>query len=59
MIRMKTCWLYSSSPYILSTVFVVCFQGGSSFVDLFSVLLCYAFVRVCLYVPCGHLLGKV
>ena len=19
---------------------------------------CYAFVRVCLYVPCGHLLGK-
>ena len=21
-------------------------------------LSCYAFVRVCLYVPCGHLLGK-
>ena len=20
--------------------------------------LCYAFVRVCLFVPCGHLLGK-
>ena len=20
---------------------------------------CYAFVRVCLFVPCGHLLGKV
>ena len=20
---------------------------------------CYAFVRLCLYVPCGHLLGKV
>ena len=19
---------------------------------------CYAFVRVCVYVPCGHLLGK-
>ena len=29
--------------------------------DLFCVFLCcvcYAFVRVCLYVPCGHLLGK-
>ena len=24
---------------------------------VFSVL-CYAFVRVCLYVPCGHLLEK-
>ena len=28
---------------------------------IFSVFLscvCYTFVRVCLYVPCGHLLGK-
>ena len=24
----------------------------------FSVCVCYAFVRVCLYVPCGHLVGK-
>ena len=23
-----------------------------------SFSVCYAFVRVCLYVPCGHLLGK-
>ena len=32
------------------------------FVDLLSGFflscVCYAFVRVCLYVPCGHLLGK-
>ena len=29
--------------------------------DLLSFFLscfCYAFVRACLYVPCGHLLGK-
>ena len=27
---------------------------------LWSILscVCYAFVQVCLYVPCGHLLGK-
>ena len=34
----------------------------SSFVDVlwffFLYCVCYAFVRVCLYVPCGHLLGK-
>ena len=37
------------------------FQGGTSFVDLLLFLLacvCYVFVRVCLYVLCGHLLGK-
>ena len=30
-------------------------------VDLLCFVLscvCYVFVRVCLYVPCGHLLGK-
>ena len=34
---------------------------GTSFVDLlyyFLACVCYAFVHVCLYVPCGHLLGK-
>ena len=34
---------------------------GTSFVDLLCFLLScvsYAFVRVCLYVPWGHLLGK-
>ena len=34
---------------------------GTSLVDLLCFFLssvCYAFVRVCLYVPCGHLLGK-
>ena len=33
----------------------------TSFVDLlwfFLSCVCYAFVCVCLYVPCGHLLGK-
>ena len=33
-----------------------------SFVDLscfFLSCVCYAFVRVCLFVPCGHLLGQV
>ena len=25
---------------------------------LFLSCVCYAFVRGCLYVPCGHLLGK-
>ena len=37
------------------------FQGGTSSVDLscfFLSCVCYAFVRVCLYVPCGHLLGS-
>ena len=32
------------------------FQGGTSFVD--QSFVCYAFVPVCLCVPCGHLLGK-
>ena len=37
------------------------FQGSTSFVDLLCFVLscvCYVFVRVCLYVLCGHLLGK-
>ena len=36
------------------------FQGGTSFVDILCFLscVCYAFVRVCLFVPCGNLLGK-
>ena len=38
------------------------FQGGTSFVDIlccfFLSCVCYAFVRVCSYVPCGHLLWK-
>ena len=37
------------------------FQIGISFVNLLCFFLscvCYAFVIVCLYVPCGHLLGK-
>ena len=27
-------------------------------VCVFLSCVCYAFVRVCLFVPCGHLLGK-
>ena len=32
------------------------FYCGSSMFSLSCV--CYAFVRVCIFVPCGHLLGK-
>ena len=43
-----------------SKIFYWPIQGGTSFVDLLCFLscVCYAFVCVCLYVPCGHLLGK-
>ena len=44
-----------------SKIFYWTFQGGTSFVDLLcfcSVLCLLCFVRVCLYVLCGHLLGK-
>ena len=44
-----------------SKIFYWPFQGGTSFVDLLCFFLScvwYAFVHVCLYVPCGHLLGK-
>ena len=40
-----------------SKIFYRPFQGGTSFVDLLFFLscVCYASVRVCLYVSCGHL----
>ena len=44
-----------------SKIFYWPFQGGTSFVDLLCFVLscvCYVFVRICLYVLCGHLLGK-
>ena len=44
-----------------SKIFYWPFQGDTSFVDLLCFFLscvCYAFVPICLYVPCGHLLGK-
>ena len=44
-----------------SKIFYWPFQGGTSFVDLLcfcSVLVWLCFVRVCLYVLRGHLLGK-
>ena len=44
-----------------SKIFYWPFQGDTSFVDLFMLFLscvCYAFVCVCLFVPCGHLLEK-
>ena len=44
-----------------SKIFYWPFQGGTSFVDLLcfcSVLCLLCFVRVCLCVLCGHLLGK-
>ena len=36
-------------------------QGGTSFVIFYVFVLssvCYVFVRVCIYVLCGHLLGE-
>ena len=44
-----------------SKMFYWPFQGGTSFVDLlcfFCLVFAMHFLRVCLYVPCGHLLGK-
>ena len=44
-----------------SKIFYWPFQGRTSFVDLICFFLscvCYVFVSVCLYVLCGHLLGK-
>ena len=29
------------------------------FIVFFCLVVCYAFVCICLFVPCGHLLGKV
>ena len=44
-----------------SKIFYLPFQGSTSFVDLLCFFLscvCNVFVRVCLYLLCGHLLGK-
>ena len=50
------------SPPLPSKIFYWTFQGSTSFVDLlwvfFLAFVCCALVSVCLYVPCGHLLGK-
>ena len=40
-----------------SKIFYWPFQGSTSFMFFLSCV-CYAFVRVCLFVPCGHLPGK-
>ena len=53
--------LINTSLLIFSKIFYWPFQGGTSFVDLLcfcSVLCLLCFVLVCLYVLCGHLLGK-
>ena len=49
--------LKPSSKIFLLTVPRRCFLCGSFYV--ISVLFCYAFMHVCLLMPCGHLLGKV
>ena len=64
----KVSWSTSESRVLLrvrikpsSKIFYWPFQGGTSFVDLLcfcSVLCLLCFVRICLYVLCGHLLGK-
>ena len=57
----------SASSRVTETAFLtghvgkVSKKGGTSFVDLLcfcSVLCLLCFVRVCLYVLCGHLLGR-
>ena len=52
---------FKPPPPLPSKIFYWPFQGGTSFEDIlcfFLCCVCYAFVRVCLSVPCGHLLGK-
>ena len=34
------------------------FDATSRYLDYFLYCFCYAFVRICLLMPCGHLLGK-
>ena len=44
-----------------SKIFYWPFQGGTSFVELLCFFLscvCYAFLCFCLFLACGHLLGK-
>ena len=44
-----------------SKIFYCPFQGSTSFVDLlcfYCLVFVMYFVRVCLFVPCGHLLGR-
>ena len=58
-LRVRLAPLNRSKPS--SKLFYWPFQGGTSFVDLLcfcSVLCLLCFVCVCLYVLCGHLLGK-
>ena len=43
-------------PVFLLVVRGRCFFCGSFM--FFLSYVCYVFVRVCLFVPCGHLLGK-
>ena len=43
-----------------SKIFYWPFQGGAFLwiIYVISILFCYAFMHVCLLMPCGHLLGK-
>ena len=57
----KICLMRQKSYKPSNKIFYWPFQGGTSYVDLLCFFLscvCYVFVRVCLYVLCGHLLGK-
>ena len=52
--------LYAAVRMMSEIPISVFVQGGTSFVDLLC-FFCLVFVMplcVCLYVPCGHLLGK-
>ena len=49
-------WFKSSSKIFLLTVQRRCLF--SLIIYVIAVLFCYAFMRICLLMPCGHLLGK-
>ena len=48
------------SPFVIIYIYWP-FQDSASFVDhlcYFCLVFCYAFVRICLLMSCGHLMGK-
>ena len=60
----KSQWRYTVGCYYTIIDFLLilltAFQGGASFVDhlCYFCLVWFAFMHVCLLMPCGHLLGK-
>ena len=59
---LSTLFLASGDLYFITTNILLTVPWRSffcgSFMFFFLSCICYAFVHVCLHVPCGHLLGK-